>query len=59
MVHIVILFGYIGLQAKTWKRINQLTHMLENSSSCINLVFMSHPDMVLDSGGSLLVTTKF
>ena len=39
--------------------INEPTHMLEDSSSCIDLVFMSQPNMVLDSGGSFLITTKF
>ena len=30
--------------------INEPTHILEDSSSCIDLVFTSQPSMVLDSG---------
>ena len=30
--------------------INELTHLLENSSSCIDLIFTSQPNLVVESG---------
>ena len=30
--------------------INELIHVLENSSSCIDLIFTSQPNLVVDSG---------
>ena len=30
--------------------INEPSHLLENSSSCIGLIFTSHPNLVMDAG---------
>ena len=30
--------------------INELTHILDNSKSCIDLIFTSQPNMIMDSG---------
>ena len=30
--------------------INELTHMLENARSCLDLIFTSQTNMVIDSG---------
>ena len=38
--------------------IKELTHILDNSRSCIDLVFTSQPNMVIDSGGHASLHTN-
>ena len=43
----------LGLQ----QLINEPTHLVADSSSCIDLIFMSHPNLVIESG-VFIVTSK-
>ena len=43
---IVFVTSQYGIQ----QIINESTHVLENSSSCIDLIFTLHPNLIVDSG---------
>ena len=41
---------FLGSQFAMFQVINEPTHILDNSKSCIDLIFTSQPNMIMDSG---------
>ena len=50
-------FDFLTSQFGLLQIIKEPTNMLENSRSCIDLIFTSQPNMVIDSGVHAFVTT--
>ena len=45
----------ISSQCGLYQVINEPTHILENSSSCIDLIFTSQPNLITESGVHILL----
>ena len=43
-------FDFVTTQFELSQKIKEPTHILDNSRSCIDLIFTSQPDVVIDSG---------